>query len=456
MKDDDITKLTLGEVSQLLRRHQVSPVDLLTACLARIRDLDPVLRAFITVMDENALQQAHIAEDEIMGGQWRGPLHGIPIALKDLIDVAGVPTTAASRVFERRIPQKDAEVVRRLKLAGAVLIGKTNLHEFAFGGSSVVGAYGPVFNPLAPQRIAGGSSGGSAAAVASGMCYAALGTDTAGSIRLPAAFCGVAGLKPTYGLVSAHGVIPLSWSLDHVGPIARTVEDVALMLAAIAGYDPEDVHSREFLATDYVAELKHDVSNLRIGIAREYFFEDLEPEIGTFVNEALLRMEEITAGMREVSIPVDSDRTVFNAEVWAYHQGFAEGTPELYQPETLRRIQHCAGVSATDYIRARQHLEGLRRSVAQIFQDIDVLVTPTVPVLPPTVAELLNPPDQLRGKELTMLRNTRPFNVLGLPAITISCGTSKSGLPIGLQLVAAVGAEKTLLAMGNAWEPSRQ
>lgn len=436
----------------MLSQRRLSPVELVNTCLERIRNLNPVLHAFITVLDESALDQARSAEREIQQGQWRGALHGIPVALKDLIDVAGVPTTAASRVFQDRTPHEDAEVVRRLKEAGAVIVGKTNLHEFALGGSSVVSTYGPVCNPLAPERIAGGSSGGSAAAVAAGMCFAALGTDTAGSIRLPASFCGIAGLKPTYGLVSTRGVVPLSWFLDHVGPMARTVRDLGLVLATIAGHDAGDIHGRELHRVNWSAEINQDASLLRLGIPRAFFFDDVEPDVSDCVNHAILRLEKMTASMREVSIPVDMDRTVFNAEVWTYHEEFVARMPELYQPETLRRIQQCAGVTAADYIRSRRHLEDLRRSAGRIFREIDVVVTPTVPVLPPTIAELLSHPDALREKELNMLRNTLPFNILGLPAITVPCGTSSSGMSIGMQLVAAPGAEGTLLALANAWQ----
>jgi aspartyl-tRNA(Asn)/glutamyl-tRNA(Gln) amidotransferase subunit A len=444
MPYDELMELSLVEASRLVRQRQVSPVDLITASLARISQLAPAFNIFITVLAESAIAQARIAEAEIQRSNWRGPLHGIPVAVKDLIDVAGVPTTAASRVFEQQIPKADAEVVRRLKSAGAILIGKTNLHEVAFGGSSVISAYGPVRNPRAPAHIAGGSSGGSAAAVASCMCFAALGTDTAGSIRLPAAYCGIVGLKPTYGLVSTRGVMPLSWSLDHVGPMARDTADVRLALHALAGYDPEDPNSRAFPPVPEVA-----VSGLRLGIPRQYFFENLDSEIAIAVETAISHLEHATAGTREVVIPVDTDRTVFNAEVWTFHQEYVERVPELYQAETLTRIQRTAGISASDYIRAHQNLQLLRRSIPAAFHDIDVIVTPATPILPPTISDLLSRPDQLREMEILMLRNTRPFNVLGLPAITVPLGSSKSGLPMGLQLAAAPGNETILLALAE-------
>src|SRR5271167_887101 len=267
------------DLSKQLRAREISPVDLTRDCLARIEKLNPVLDAFITVTADLALAQARQAEAEIQRGQWRGPLHGVPIGLKDIVDTAGTRTTAASALFKDRIPSQDAEVVRRLRNAGAVFLGKQNLHEFAYGGSSMISYYGEVHNPWNPSRIAGGSSGGSAAAVAAGLGYGAIGTDTAGSVREPSALCGVVGLKPTYGRVSARGVIPLSTSLDHVGPIARTVADVAVIFAAIAGHDPLDKASVDVPAEDYVAALRKNFQPLRVGVPREFFFEDLDPEV---------------------------------------------------------------------------------------------------------------------------------------------------------------------------------
>src|SRR5580658_8542221 len=262
---------TIVELSPRLRRKEVSPVELTRACLDRIEKFNPVLNAFITVTAESALAEARAAEIEISRGEWRGPLHGIPVALKDLIDTAGTRTTAASGLYQNRVPTQDAEVVRRLRLAGAVILGKNNLHEFAYGGSSLVSFFGDVHNPWNAGHIAGGSSGGSAAAVAAGLCYAAIGTDTAGSIREPAALCGCVGIKPTYGRVSARGVIPLSWSLDHVGPIAGSVSDVAAVLQVIAGYDSLDVCSVDAPVSDYMSGLHEGTKTLRVGVPRAHF-----------------------------------------------------------------------------------------------------------------------------------------------------------------------------------------
>src|SRR6202167_4809110 len=267
---------TIAELAPRLRKREVSPLELTRACLDRVEKLNHKLNAFITVTAVSALAEAQAAEIEISRGEWRGPLHGIPIALKDLIDTAGTPKTAASAVFEHRVPTEDAEVVKRLRRAGAVILGKNNLHECAYGGSSLVSFFGDVHNPRNAAHIAGGSSGGSAAAVTAGFCYAAIGTDTAGSIREPAALCGCVGIKPTYGRVSARGVIPLSWSLDHVGPLTASVGDAAVVLQAIAGYDPLDVCSADVPVADYVSALNDETKALRIGVPWSHFFDDLD------------------------------------------------------------------------------------------------------------------------------------------------------------------------------------
>jgi aspartyl-tRNA(Asn)/glutamyl-tRNA(Gln) amidotransferase subunit A len=398
------------------------------------------------------MEQARQAEEEIQHGRWRGPLHGVPLALKDIIDIAGVQTTAASALFKDRIPSEDAEVVRRLKDAGAVLLGKQNLHEFAYGGSSMVSYYGEVHNPWNPAFIAGGSSGGTAAAVAAGLCYGAIGTDTAGSIREPAALCGMVGLKPTYGRVSARGVIPLSWSLDHVGPIALTVTDAAVILQAIAGFDAGDISSDDIPLADYVAELGSGPQTLRIGVPREYFFASLDAEIESAVEQAMSVWTRLGAVVRDIELEVPTDRTVQSAESYAYHAQHVARTPELYQPETLRRIRTGADVSATEYIHRRRELEKARREIWKVFESVDVFVTPTTPVPPPAIAQLKEDPDQLRPTEILLLRNTRPVNVWGLPAISVPCGFTRGGLPIGLQIVGPHWREALVLQLAHSYE----
>src|SRR5438128_3560980 len=290
------------EIAEQVKKRVVSPVELTRDCLQRIERLNSTLNAFITITAESARSQARQAEQDIQHGRWRGPLHGIPLALKDILDTAGVRTTAASALFKERIPAEDAEVVCRLKDAGAVLLGKQNLHEFAYGGSSIVSYNGAVRNAWNPAHITGGSSGGSATAVAAGLCYGAIGSDTGGSIREPAALCGVVGLKPTYGRVTTRGVIPLAPSLDHVGPIAWTVSDVAVILQAIAGHDAKDANSTNTPAADYVAGLGEDPKAMRIGVPRNFFFEDIDPEVASAVEQALSLLKTSAASIRELEL----------------------------------------------------------------------------------------------------------------------------------------------------------
>ena len=440
------------EVSELLRQRKISPLELTRQCLAQIEKLNPTLNAFITVTADAALAQACNAEAEILNGGWRGPLHGVPLALKDLIDTAGVRTTAASAVFKDRIPTQDAEVVTRLKNAGAVLLGKQNLHEFAYGGSSVVSYYGAPHNAWNPAYITGGSSGGSATAVAAGLCYGAIGTDTSGSIREPAALCGVVGLKPTYGRVSADGVVPLAPSLDHVGPIARTVADTALMLQAIAGYDPKDKTSANVAVPKYFAEMNHPPQSFKIGIPRKFFYEDLDSEVATAVERALDALRKAGAHISEIEIDIPTDRSLQTAESYAYHAEYVRRSPELYQPETLRRIRKGEDITATEVEQSRRDLNKRRAEIGRVFENLDVLITPTTPIPAPALAELQQDPDLLRPRELLLLRNTHPVDVWGLPAISVPCGFTASGLPIGLQIIGPHWGEGKVLQLALAYE----
>jgi aspartyl-tRNA(Asn)/glutamyl-tRNA(Gln) amidotransferase subunit A len=449
-QNDDLTRMSIREAADLIRAKKVSPVELTTACLARIDRFNPALNAFITITAESALKQAREAEAEVTRGNWRGPLHGVPIALKDLFDTAGVRTTAASGVFKDRIPAEDAEVVRRLKAAGAVLLGKTNMHEFALGGSSIVSYFGAVHSPWELNHIAGGSSGGSAAAVAAELCYGALGSDTAGSIRIPASHCGIVGLKPTYGLVSTRGVIPLSWSLDHVGPMTRTVADTALMLQVIAGYDLQDITSEEIEVSDYAEALRANVSSMRIGVPREFFFADLDLDIEAAIKGALSVLGGLTAGIRDVALHANNMEAlrvvVRAAEAYTYHREFVAQTPELYQPATLKRIRAGADVTAPAYIQARRDIAQIRRTAGKSFESVEVLVTPTLPIPPPAIS------DPKADDILPTVRNTSPFDVYGLPAISVPCGFTSTGLPIGLQITGPPGGEAVVLQLSHAYE----
>jgi aspartyl-tRNA(Asn)/glutamyl-tRNA(Gln) amidotransferase subunit A len=426
-------------------------VELTRECLARTKRLNPALNAFITVTAELALEQARQAETEVMAGHWRGPLHGIPIGLKDLLDTAGVRTTAASNQFRDRVPTQDAVFVRQLKQAGAVLVGKLNLHEFAFGGSGIVSAFGPAKNPWDRQRITGGSSSGSAAAVAAGLCIAAIGTDTAGSIRCPAALCGIVGHRPSAGWLSCKGVVPLSASFDTPGPMTRTVRDAALLLGALVA------ETGSSAPNDWAA-LDDSAAKLRVGVARKNFFDDLEPQVAACVEEAIAVIKTLAAQVADVKLEAGGHRSIFNAEIYEYHEAMVTKTPELYQPHTLPRILKCAGISASDYIRDWRSLNGERNKAEQLFQAMDVIITPTIPVAAPRISELqslgINELRQFETKYL--LRNTSPFSVLYWPSVSVPCGFTREGLPVGLQISGKPGADATVLRLAHAYEQATQ
>jgi aspartyl-tRNA(Asn)/glutamyl-tRNA(Gln) amidotransferase subunit A len=368
--------------------------------------------------------------------------------LKDLIDTAGVLTTCGSELFADRVPTEDAEVVRRLKNAGAVVLGKQNLQEFAYGGTSVSSYYGAVHNPWNLDHIAGGSSGGSAAAVAAGMCFGALGTDTGGSVREPAAFCSIVGLKPTYGRVSTRGVFPLSWSLDHVGPICRSVRDAAIMLEVIAGYDVQDVTSVDWPTEEYVNALSGK-TDMRIGVVRQPFFTDIDMAIQSAMNEAIEVIRSMSSRVIEVDLP-SVPTGVQAPEVYAVHKKYYADSPELYLPWMRERLAQAATADTGAYVEDRFALERVRRTVNEVFAEVDLLITPTTPVPPITIEEASKMAPSLAGE--VWLRNTRPFNCYGLPTISIPCGFTDSGLPIGLQIAGPRFAEGRVLAFAHAFE----
>ncbi len=448
----DPTDLTLQEASMLVRSRRISPVELVRTYLARIERLDPQVNAFITVTADLALEQARRLEAELMAGGWRGPLHGIPIALKDNMDTAGIRTTAASAVIADRVPADDAEVYRRLQAAGAVLLGKLNMHEFAYGGTSSISHFGPVHNPWNLDHIPGGSSGGSAAAVAARLCCAALGTDTLASIRLPAAYCGVVGLKATHGLASIRGIIPAAESLDHVGPLARTVQDSALVLQAIVGFDPRDPVSVRTELPAYAAAVTQSTAGLRLGIPRTPYWDALDPDVASATGAALDMLGDLSAGVREVTLPQVPDFTVILAESYAYHERYLAdpANHSRYHPVTLERLMAAGEVSAAAYIKECRKLELVRHVIAEVFTKVDLLITPTTPGLPETIRNAVNPAEA-SGAEPSV-RNTAPFNLYGIPTISIPCGFSQSGLPIGLQISGPRLGELPVLALAHAYE----
>jgi aspartyl-tRNA(Asn)/glutamyl-tRNA(Gln) amidotransferase subunit A len=448
----DLAGLTLKEASSRIHAKQVSPVELTQACLARIETYNPKIDAWITVMRAQALEQARALEKEQAAGRFRGPLHGIPIGLKDNIETAGVRTTAGSKTLAGYIPTADAEVSARLKAAGAVIIGKCNMHIFAAGATSAVSYFGPVRNPWNLEMIAGGSSGGSAAAVAMDNCYAALGTDTGGSIRTPSAMCGVTGFKPTYGRVSIRGIVPLTWSLDHCGPIARTVEDTAIVLQAIAGYDRFDLQSIDYPVPDYSKAIGAPVSQFRLGIP-PMFYDGLQEDVASALEAAIGALTKLTKGAQEVELlsiletGASSEGGVFNEELGRpFETGGLGG-------EAGGR----GGARAADYIREWRNLRLVRRKVdEEVFrkQNVDFLITPTIREVSWAIEEELGRPGG-RGRN-PKPGNTRSLDDYGLPTITVPCGFSKSGLPIGLQISGPNLAEVNVLALAHAYQQATE
>jgi aspartyl-tRNA(Asn)/glutamyl-tRNA(Gln) amidotransferase subunit A len=450
----ELAGLTIAEAARLISGRQLSPVELTEACLARIANLDARLRAFITVTRQEAMAEALKAAHAIANGNYKGPLHGVPFALKDLFDTAGIRTTAGSRILAERVPAEDAAVTERLSEAGGVLVGKLNMHEFAFGVTGVNPHYGTIENPWGRGRSAGGSSSGSAAAIASGMALAALGTDTGGSIRIPAALCGITGLKPTYGRVSRRGVTTLSWALDHVGPMARTAADVAILLQAIAGHDPADPTSSEAPVPDYLQELEdpRNLKRVRIGVPREYFFDNVDAEVLNAIRDAVTVLGERKADLIEVALPHISEASaaataILLPEALAFHRRWLSERPEDYGEDVRARLDLGLAYPAVAYVEAQRFRSLIVEQWRQhVFDKVDLLVTPTTPVPAPGQDE-----DVLQVT-MNLTRFTNPINLLGLPAASVPCGLSAGGLPIGLQIIGRWFEEALVLRAANAYQ----
>ncbi len=437
-----LADLSLDEVSRRLMKKEISPVELVDEVLDRVEQLNSKLNAFITVTAEKARQQARKAEKEILRKRSLSPLHGIPLSLKDNIRVHGLRTTAGSKFFSDS--GDDATVARRLARAGAILIGKTNLHEFAYGVTSENPHFGPVRNPWVTERIPGGSSGGSAAAVASGMGFASLGTDTGGSIRIPAALCGVVGLKPTYGRVSLYGVVPLSLSLDHVGPLTRTVADAAILLSVIAGRDARDSATANQPVPDYPRGLSGKVHGIKLGWPRDFFFERVGEEVRRAVESAAKVFEDLGMNIAQLSLPhlsasVEPSTIIALAEARHYHEsaGFFPSRASEYGEDVRKRLEQGGEVSAVDYLKALDAREQFTREFDLLFAGVDAILAPSVPIVAPGLGvKIVNIDGEEEPVRAALLRLNRPANFTGHPAISIPCGFSKEGLPIGIQVVA--------------------
>ncbi len=431
--------MTIEQAAAKLRARGTSAVELAQESLRRIRQHQPVLNAFITITEDLALEQARRADEELSRGVDRGPLHGIPYALKDLFKTRGIRTTAGSKIFADYIPDRDCEVYRRLTEAGAVLMGKTGLHELAFGITNDNPHFGAVRNPRDPARIPGGSSGGSGAAVAADLVFFALGTDTGGSIRIPASYCGCVGLKPTFDLVSRDGVLPLSSSMDHVGPLTRSVRDAALVMKAIADLNPADLNPAKTAA----------ISGRRIGVPRNFFTERLAPAIGAAFEQALKRAEELGASLIPITVP---DPAAINtvARIIQLSEASASMLPYFdrrsdFGADLLSLLDQGRLISATDYVNAQRLRALYQRRWSKLWEQIDVIFTPTTPIQAPLIGQTTVVDEDVR---LASTRFVRPFNALGLPAISIPLGSDR--LPAGLQVIGKPLSEPELLAFtGN-------
>ena len=462
MEGIELCYASAGTLSLLVQSKEVSPVDIIDAHLARIDATEPMLNSFITLLPEEARAAARRAEQEIQSGNYKGPLHGIPVALKDLFNTGGVRTTSGSRIFDNFIPERDCTVAARFHQAGAILLGKLNMHQFAYGPTGENPDYGHMHNPWDLDLITGGSSGGSGSAAAAGQCTITTGSDTGGSIRIPAALCGIVGLKPTYGLVSRYGLTPLSWSLDHPGPMVRTVEDAALSMNAIAGYDPNDVASARVDIPDYTTALTGDVRGLRIGVVKEYFEAPLDPEVDRSVRDAIGVLESMGAVVTEVSFPMFNDSqaisgAILMSEAAAYHRDLLASDGEKLYPPVRVRLEAGLFVSAADYLRAQQARSLFDRQARELLEHVDLLAGPTEPVTAPLLlAERVQAGEREVGTMGALTQYTRPYNLTGFPAISVPCGFSEAGLPMALQLAGRPFDELTVLRAAHAYEQATE
>jgi aspartyl-tRNA(Asn)/glutamyl-tRNA(Gln) amidotransferase subunit A len=449
MSDVELAYLGIAELARRYRARDLSPVEVATAHLERIERLDKTLRCYVTVTGDRALAEARAAETAIRRGG-TGPLAGIPVAYKDLYATRGIRTTAGSALLADWIPEEDATCVSRLQRAGMVMLGKLITHEFAFGIQFPGHRFPPARNPWRLEHIPGGSSSGSGAALAAGLTVGALGSDTGGSIRGPAASCGIVGLKPTYGRVSRAGVVTLSWTLDHTGPMARTVEDCALMLRALAGHDRADPASSREPVADYVGGLGSPIRGLRVGVPRDYFFHDVKPEVTAAFEAAMDTLRRLGAEVREVRIPsiwsAPAFMVIMLSEAFAYHARDLRERPELYGDVLREKLLAGALFTGDEYVQAQRLRARLREEVHQALREVDVLATPTAAGPAPTFATVLDPNYPFPRS------NMAPFNMAGAPALALPCGFDPGGLPLSLQLAGRPFDEATVLRVGHAYE----
>ena len=449
---------TLATLSNALARKELSPVEITRGCLDRIEEFDTDINAFLTVVGDRALAAAAKAESEILNGHYRGPLHGVPYASKDLFLTRGIRTTCGSKILESFVPDYDAAMIERLDDAGAILLGKLNMHEFAFGTTSVNPHFGAVRNPWDQRRVTGGSSGGSAAAIASSFAFLALGSDTGGSIRIPAALCGVCGLKPTYGRTSRYGAYPLSWSMDHVGPFAHGVRDLALAMNVLAGFDRRDRSSANVPVPDYRTALTGTLDGVKLGVPDELYFEGLDDDVRSSVDQAIATLARAGATVSTVSIDLLPDAAraasiILFSEAAASLEKWHRTRPEALGADVRSRLDSGAEVRAADYLKALRIRRKAGSAFQRVFRSVDALVTPQLPTTAPLIeATTVTIDGRVEPVPAALTRFTRIFNLTGMPALSICCGYSSGGLPIGLQIAARPFDEAMVLRIGDAFE----
>lgn len=459
---NELCDMTISELAPEIKSGRISPVDVTRSALQRIEKMEPHLKAYITIDHEAALKAARTAERKIKRGEHIGPLHGIPISLKDLYQTRNLRTTGGSKILQDWQPDEDATAVKKLREAGAIIAGKTNMHEFAFGGTTQNPHFGGAKNPYNLEHIPGGSSGGSAAAVAAGMCIASTGSDTGGSIRTPSALCGTVGLKPTYGRVSLYGVIPLAWSLDHAGPMTKCVRDAAVMLSAMAGHDPKDPCSVSEKVPRFERFLKDDVKKLKIGIEPSFCFGGADDEVEQAVRKALSLLERLGAKVVEVALPSIEltsaiASVIITSEAASYHELNLRNRPFDFGKDVRALLEAGAAFTAAHYLKAQRIRRIIQHEFAEVFKKIDLFALPGAAIPAPKIgAETVSIKGMETDTQMALLRYTCPSNLTGLPAISIPCGMSRAGLPIGLQLVGRAFDEATLLRAAFTFESNSE
>lgn len=454
---DELALMTIAQLHPLLEAKQISPVELTESVLRRVEQYDGIINSYISKTPEDALAAARQAEKDIQAGNYKGKLHGIPLALKDIFDFENETVTIGSKIHGNYVPDQDATVVKHLKQAGAFFTGKLNLHEYACGGTTNNEHYGPCRNPWNTNKIPGGSSGGSAAAVAANLTFASLGTDTAGSIRIPSAACGTIGLKPTFGLVSKHGCFPLAWSLDHIGPITKCVEDAAIMLDAIAGYDPKDPNSVAAPKVSYHEQLNADIRGKVIGIEEDFYFHLVDDQIAREVKNSIQKLEQLGARIEIVKIPhlkytTFAEFVTFASEAGVIHRENIRKRPEDFGTDVRMILRASTMISSADYLQAQQIRLLLKEDFLKAFQKADVIVAPTLPLKTPDIGQQWKDINGTpRNVDEDILRLTCPANLAGLPAISVPCGFA-DGMPVGLQIMGKAFAELEILNVAYAFE----